>query len=122
MNRGDSPFQIRGKFEYALRVLRLYTAPSLGAEGTRESVSPPGVLRRAFEEADSEYDKLLSTIDPKYYHEFAIPTHLDIEEETVRTLLSSLRLSQTSPGVLGPENIQHMGRLYKVWILTFPCG
>ncbi len=119
---GKDPFsRSEGDFEYALRVLRLY-APGSPKEKTKVVENPPEVLRRGFELADREYDRLLSSIDPKYYHEFAVPAHLDVDKETAQLLLASLGMRQAFPGVLGPEGVHHEGKLYKVWIQVFPCG
>ncbi len=72
--------------------------------------------------ADREYHRLLDTIDAKYYHEFAVPAHVEIESGVARDIKRSLRMRQLAPGVLGPEALAYREGVYKVWIEVFPCG
>ncbi len=108
-------------FDYALRVLRL---PPGGTprESPRQLRNPPQVLLRAIELADLEFHRLLDNIDAKYYHEFAVPAHLMVEEAEAIHLSKSLHMEQVSPGILGPVTTHHRNGVYKVWIAIFPCG
>lgn len=122
MNPSDVPLQEEGGLEYALRVLRVL-GPRGGVPRDAKTIGAlPRILVQGMELADREYDRLLSSIDPEYYHEFAVPTHIEIDESTAEDLRSSLEMRQEFPGVLGPESIHHEGKVYKVWIQVFPCG
>ncbi len=121
MRRLHMPADAEEKFEYVLRVLRLLSVPGEAGD-VLKTESPPEALKRGFAEADREYDRLVSTIDSKYYHEFAVPANLDIGLETARSLSSSLRMEQLFPGVLGPRIVRYRQNIYKVWMLVFPCG
>lgn len=77
---------------------------------------------RAIDLADREYHRLLDSIDAKYYHEFAVPAHVEIKAVDAKAIKGSLRMREVSPGVLGPEALQYRDGVYKVWIEVFPCG
>ncbi len=113
---------LKGRFEYALRVLRLYSLPGPEKANRVAAKATPDPLKRGFEDADREYSRILRTIDSAYYHEFAVPAHIDITEETADLLVSSLQMRQDFPGVFGPEILRQDDKLYKVWIQVFPCG
>lgn len=72
--------------------------------------------------ADQEYERLMSSIDPAYYHEFAVPAHIDVPKVVVEELRSLLQLKEEFPGVLGPERVEFGDKQYKVWVQIFPCG
>jgi hypothetical protein len=122
MMLGDSRDRRGDRHEYALRALRLPLSEGEGTPKAKEVSRPHPVLLRALEIADREYERLMDTIDPKYYHEFAVPAHVEISEEMAAELRSALDLREVFPGVLGPEQMVYSGRHYKVWIQLFPCG
>lgn len=108
-------------YQYALRVLRIPSTRS-SPSSPKKVREPPEVLLRALELADGEYHRLMGSTAGEYYHEFAVPAHVQIEAVDAKSIEDSLRMRMTSPGVLGPEALSYRDGVYKVWIEVFPCG
>lgn len=109
------------ELEFDLRVIRLPIQVPQEGQVTRLR-DPPHALMVGFEAADEEYHRILDTIDPKYYHELAVPPHFPVDKELAERLRSVLELQDSFPGVFGPGMVIHDDKVYKVWIQTYPCG
>ncbi len=119
MKRADRDDQ--EDYEYALRVLRMppeHRSPST----PRKITEPSQALLTAIGLADREYHRLIGSTAGMYYHEFAVPAHVKIAPKDAKSIEKSLQMQHTSPGILGPEAMEHRDGVYKVWIEVFPCG